>query len=72
MAECERRFPAKKYTERDIEKVLVNDMVIMQSEFRQEYRRFVIITDTGTTSNTSKDAANVSASSYEVKDMVRS
>ncbi|GJJ09588.1 hypothetical protein Clacol_003811 [Clathrus columnatus] len=67
--ECERLFPAANRTEKDVEKVLVDDMVVMQSEYRKNYRRFVIITDVGTTSNTSKQAAHVSASSCEVKDM---
>lgn len=68
--ECERWFPAANRTEKDIENLLVDDLVVMQSEFRKDYRRFVIITDTRSTSNASKEAATASTSNYTARDMV--
>lgn len=69
--ECQnwlRRLPRR--SEKDVEESIINDMVVMQSELRETYRRFVIVTDTTGASNISKEAAARSMSRVDIKDMV--
>ncbi|KAF8591974.1 hypothetical protein K439DRAFT_618242 [Ramaria rubella] len=68
--ECRKRLKrSEDHSEKDVESSVIKDMLVMQSELRHEYRRFVIITDTTGSSNTSKEvAANTSASKADIKD----
>jgi len=68
--ECRKRFnQCQDRTEKDVETRMVKDLLAMQSELREEYRRFVIITDTSGTCNTSREvAARTSLSKADIKD----
>lgn len=70
--ECQKRLHrSPDRTEKDVEARIVKDMLVVQSELRRVYRRFVIITDSTGASNASREAsANISASKADIKDGV--
>jgi len=69
---CQKDFnSSRKPTEEGVWESILEDMVKLQSRFRQEYRRFVIITDSTGYTNTAKDAAHkLTRESVRVRDMV--
>jgi len=71
VTECQRILrESQDRTEKDVENTIVRDLVVMQSLFRREYRRFVIITDSTSPCNTSKEAAaRCSTRTADMKDM---
>lgn len=70
--ECRNRLSHfRSRSEADVEVQVVNDLLGMQSELREDYRRFVIITDTSGQCNTSREtAASKSLSKADIKDGV--
>jgi hypothetical protein len=70
--ECQKRFNRyQDRSEKEVETRMIKDLLVMQSELREEYRRFVIITDSSGTSNTSREvAASTSVSKADIKDGV--
>jgi hypothetical protein len=72
--ECQKRLGRlHDRSERAIESSIVKDLLVMQSDLRYEYRRFVIITDSTGASNISREAASSnSASKADIKDGVSS
>lgn len=72
VAECQKRLQRSPYrSEKEVESSMVMDMVVMQSELRQIFRRFVIVTDSTGASNISREAASSrSASKADIKDGV--
>lgn len=70
--ECQKRLQqSPDRSEKEVESSIVKDMLVMQSELRRVYRRFVIITDSTGVSNASREAAaSTSASKADIKDGV--